>query len=74
MAHVTSKSNAAPFSGREPRGGGSGVASLRLREFEANRRARRFYEKLGWSVTGERSRTTFPPYPELLEYAYPLAQ
>lgn len=50
-----------------------GASHLRLRVFEANRRARRFYEKLGWTVTGERSRTTFPPHPELLEYTYPLA-
>jgi RimJ/RimL family protein N-acetyltransferase len=36
--------------------------------FEGNRRARRFYEKLGWTPTGRTSRTTFAPYPVLLEY------
>ena len=44
------------------------VTRIWLRVFEANRRARRFYEKLGWSETGRRSRTSFPPHPELLEY------
>lgn len=39
-----------------------------LRVFVENHRARRFWEKLGWQPTGRRSRTTFPPYPELLEY------
>jgi RimJ/RimL family protein N-acetyltransferase len=52
----------------------AGTVSLRLRVFDANRRARRFYEKLGWAMTGERSLAIFPPYPELLEYARPLAQ
>jgi len=41
---------------------------VRLRVFEANGRARRFYEKLGWQPTGQRSRTVFPPHPVLLEY------
>jgi RimJ/RimL family protein N-acetyltransferase len=39
-----------------------------LRVFEENHRARRFYEKLGWSQTGQRTRTSFPPHPVLLEY------
>ena len=43
---------------------------LRLRVFEANRRARRFYEKLGWAPTGQESRSTFPPYPVLLQYVF----
>jgi hypothetical protein len=42
--------------------------------FEENRRAQRFYEKRGWAMTGEHSRTTFAPYPVLLEYTYPLAR
>ena len=46
-----------------------GVRRARLRVFEENRRARRFYEKLGWQPTGARSRTSFPPHPVLLEYS-----
>jgi RimJ/RimL family protein N-acetyltransferase len=45
-----------------------GVVQARLRVFEENHRARRFYEKLGWEETGERSRTSFPPHPVLVEY------
>jgi RimJ/RimL family protein N-acetyltransferase len=45
------------------------VTRLRLRVFAENRRARRFYEKLGWVETGAESRTQFPPHPVLLEYA-----
>lgn len=45
-----------------------GVAVARLRVFEENRRARRFYEKLGWLPTGNTSRTSFPPHPVLVEY------
>jgi RimJ/RimL family protein N-acetyltransferase len=45
-----------------------GASRARLRVFEENHRARRFYEKLGWRGTGERSRTTFAPYPVMLEY------
>jgi len=50
----------------------SGTADLRLRAFEDNLRARRFYEKLGWQPTGERTRTTFPPHPVLVGYRRPL--
>lgn len=39
-----------------------------LRVFTANERGRKFYERLGWAPTGERSHSTFPPYPELLRY------
>jgi len=39
-----------------------------LRVFTANGRGRAFYEKLGWRWTGERSVSTFAPYPELLHY------
>jgi RimJ/RimL family protein N-acetyltransferase len=46
----------------------SGEPSARLRVFEENHRARRFYEKLGWTATSRRTRSTFPPYPVLLEY------
>jgi len=39
-----------------------------LNVFTANRRARRFYEKLGWQATGERTLSAFAPHPELLRY------
>lgn len=39
-----------------------------LQVFTDNRRGRRFYERCGWHATGERGRSTFPPYPELLRY------
>lgn len=42
---------------------------IRLRVFEENHRARRFYERLGWVSTGSTSRGQFPPFPVLLEYA-----
>jgi RimJ/RimL family protein N-acetyltransferase len=42
---------------------------LRLRVFAGNIRARRLYERLGWSPTGRESRTSFPPHPVLVEYA-----
>jgi RimJ/RimL family protein N-acetyltransferase len=38
-----------------------------LRVFTANGRGRAFYEKLGWRWTGERSVSTFAPYPEHYE-------
>lgn len=43
-----------------------------LRVFEANSRARRFYEKLGWRQTDRRTRTSFPPHPVLVEYVRPM--
>lgn len=46
----------------------AGVTVARLRVFEDNRRARRFYEKHGWAPMSRRSRTSFPPYPVLVEY------
>ena len=46
------------------------LACLRLRVFEENRRARRFYEKLGWTSTGRESRSTFAPHPVLVEYVF----
>ena len=46
----------------------SGALDLRLSVFVANGRARRFYEKLGWIATEARTRTSFPPYPALMEY------
>lgn len=41
---------------------------LRLWVFEENRRACRFYEKQAWRPTGERTVSSYPPYPVLLEY------
>jgi RimJ/RimL family protein N-acetyltransferase len=45
-----------------------------LRVFTGNERGRRFYEGLGWAPTGERSHSTFAPYPELLRYELELAE
>ena len=41
---------------------------LWLRVFEANARARRFWEKTGWKPTSRKTRSTFAPYPVLVEY------
>ena len=46
----------------------SGLARAWLRVFADNERGRRFYERLGWTPTGERSKSTFPPFAELLRY------
>lgn len=48
------------------RAGGHEVAWLRV--FTGNARGRAFYAKHGWRETGERSRTSFEPHPELLRY------
>jgi RimJ/RimL family protein N-acetyltransferase len=48
-----------------------GIELLSLRVFEENYRARRFYEKVGWRQTANRSRTVFPPHPVLIEYRRP---
>jgi len=52
---------------------GRGHRHARLRVFEGNVRARRFYERRGWTATGERSRTSFPPHPVLLAYGVTLS-
>lgn len=39
-----------------------------LRVYSANARGRAFWEKLGWTATGERSRGDAPPHAELLTY------
>ena len=44
-----------------------------LRVFTDNGRGRRFYDKLGWRPTGDRTRSSFPPHPELLRYERALA-
>jgi RimJ/RimL family protein N-acetyltransferase len=45
-----------------------GLERIWLRVFEENHRARRFWSRLGWSPTGERSRSGFAPHPVLLGY------
>ncbi|KAB7741473.1 GNAT family N-acetyltransferase [Nostocoides sp. F2B08] len=45
-----------------------GVRRAWLLVFTDNRRGLRFYQRLGWRPTGERARSAFPPYPELLRY------
>jgi putative acetyltransferase len=50
----------------------SDAAKARLRVFEENHRARRFYEKVGWRRTDRVSRTSFPPHPILVEYEFEL--
>jgi RimJ/RimL family protein N-acetyltransferase len=47
----------------------AGVRMAWLRVFAGNGRGRRFYEKLGWTATGDSSPSGLPPYPELLHYA-----
>lgn len=48
------------------------VRRLRLWVFDGNLRARRLYEKLGWTPTGGQRQTSYPPHPLLLEYAIAL--
>ncbi len=50
----------------------AGSDHLRLRVFEENTRAQRFYEKLGWTETTQRTRSSFAPYAVLVEYHRPL--
>ncbi|HEX5089706.1 MAG TPA: GNAT family N-acetyltransferase [Nocardioides sp.] len=45
------------------------VRRIRLWVFTDNGRGRRFWEKHGWQPTGRTTRSTFAPYPTLLEYA-----
>jgi diamine N-acetyltransferase len=42
--------------------------------FDKNDRARRFYGKRGWVLTGRRTRSEFSPHPILLQYERDLAQ
>lgn len=46
----------------------AGVTRARLRVYEENHRARRFYDNQGWRQTDWRTRTSFPPHPVLVEY------
>jgi RimJ/RimL family protein N-acetyltransferase len=53
--------------------GAAGYTRAWLRVFTDNERGRRFYERVGWAPTGERSNSTFAPYPELLHYQREIA-
>lgn len=50
---------------------GDGSARPWLRVLEDNLRGRRFYQRLGWRATGERTRSPFAPFPVLLTYERP---
>ena len=45
------------------------VQEARLWTLTENHRARAFYEKRGWSLTGRTRLVTFPPHPTDVEYA-----
>jgi RimJ/RimL family protein N-acetyltransferase len=47
------------------------IPFLSLCVFEANLRARRFYERLGWRATERRTTSAFAPYAVLVEYRLP---
>ena len=47
------------------------VEEARLWTLTENRRARAFYEKRGWSLTGRTRVVPFPPHPVDVEYARP---
>jgi len=51
---------------------GKGARLAWLTVFTANRRGRRFYERLGWRETGDRTNSSYPPFAELLRYERPL--
>jgi len=48
----------------------AGVERPWLCVYAANPRGRAFWEKLGWTDTGARSRGPMPPHAELHTYAY----
>ncbi|MBI1379280.1 MAG: GNAT family N-acetyltransferase [Frankiales bacterium] len=52
----------------------AGLSSGWLRVFEGNARARSFYQRHGWRPTGERSASTFAPFPTLLRYELDLSR
>lgn len=49
-----------------------GASEARLWCLVENRRARRLYERLGWTPTGHAREAEFPPHPEEMEYRLPL--
>ena len=46
----------------------AGVDVAQLWVFTDNRRARRFYERLGWDASGSERRSGFAPFAVLLQY------
>ena len=49
-----------------------GTSTAWLWCLEANPRARRLYEHLGWADTGEREPSKWPPYPHMMRYRRPV--
>ena len=45
-------------------------AELKLWVLEENRRARRFYEKCGWRLSGDSRVVEFPPHPLDVGYLF----
>jgi len=52
--------------------GASGVREARLWTLEGNASGRRFYERRGWSLTGETRVVPYSPNPTDVQYAKPL--
>jgi GNAT superfamily N-acetyltransferase len=50
----------------------AGVEEARLWTLRENGRARSFYERRGWSLTGRARPVPFPPHPIDVEYSRPL--
>ncbi len=51
-----------------------GVQTARLWVLEHNRRARRFYERRGWTADGSTRIVPFPPHPTDVGYVLPLRE
>lgn len=49
----------------------SGTSTAWLWCLEENPRARRLYEHLGWTDTGDRETSKWPPYPRMMRYRRP---
>jgi GNAT superfamily N-acetyltransferase len=49
----------------------AGDGDLRLWVLVDNRRAKAFYERLGWVAGGRREQEVFPPYPDKMEMVLP---
>jgi ribosomal protein S18 acetylase RimI-like enzyme len=52
--------------------GAQGLREARLWTLERNDSGRRFYERRGWSLTGEKRVVPYPPNPLDVQYARPL--
>lgn len=48
-----------------------GTSTAWLWCLEANPRARRLYERLGWTDSGEREPSKWPPFPRMVRYTRP---